>query len=107
MSSNYEAFHSLVRIDLDTYLREFRDEEKFLVYCQACEQYNARWSCPPFDFDHEAFFRQWNFANIVGTKVVIEVDFIERNQWQEKSAGQRPIRSSKTFGVTWIGGYWR
>lgn len=30
-------------------LKEFYFPEKFLPYCRQCPNYNARWSCPPYD----------------------------------------------------------
>lgn len=30
-------------------LKEFYFPEKFLPYCRECPNYNARWSCPPYD----------------------------------------------------------
>ncbi len=44
--SRLEARLRLVEMDQ---LMEFYFPEKFLPYCRECPNYNARWSCPPYD----------------------------------------------------------
>ncbi len=57
------------RISVDDFVRDFVDVEKFLGFCKQCENYNVRWSCPPYDFDPIAFWQEYRTLNITGVKI--------------------------------------
>lgn len=44
---------------VDEYLSQCVDIPRFLECCKQCPNYGTRWSCPPFDFDVPAFWRQY------------------------------------------------
>ena len=46
----YKVQHQQAQVPVAEYLQECVDVDKFLGYCQQCENYNRRWSCPTFDF---------------------------------------------------------
>ena len=50
--ANYTAERmETVVADYQQFVAECIDVPKFLAYCEQCDNYNTKWSCPPFDFD--------------------------------------------------------
>lgn len=41
-------------------------------YCESCPNYNKIWSCPPHDFDREAFLAPYSMAKIIGEVITPE-----------------------------------
>lgn len=41
------------------FVESFVHVEKFLLFCQRCDSYGTRWSCPPFDFDPLTIWRSY------------------------------------------------
>lgn len=70
----YRIEHKVAHIPLAQYISEYRDVERFIGCCQACERYNACWACPPFDFDTDAYLSPYSHAYIIGTKVIFDPD---------------------------------
>lgn len=56
-------------VSVSRYLKECVDVEQFLGYCQACENYGKRWSCPPYAFQPRQLWKQYKrlhlFARIL------------------------------------------
>jgi predicted metal-binding protein len=52
------------------FVRDFVDVEKFLGFCEQCENYNVRWSCPPYDFDPLEFWKEYKTLKIIGIKII-------------------------------------
>lgn len=80
----YNVSHLIAKINLNDYLANYRDADRFMGYCKKCGKYNACWACPPFDFDTEAYISSYEKAYIIGTKIVIDTDLIEKNTGWER-----------------------
>lgn len=78
------VFHTIAKIEVSNYLRDYRDADRFIEYCKKCNEYNRCWSCPPFDFDQESYLSHFDKAYIIGTKIVIEKEIIEKNRGWDK-----------------------
>ncbi|MBC2888990.1 DUF2284 domain-containing protein [Gordonibacter massiliensis (ex Traore et al. 2017)] len=52
-----EMISSFVAIDEVT--KKFVDVERFNALCKACRNFNAKWSCPPFDFEPLEYWAQY------------------------------------------------
>jgi predicted metal-binding protein len=76
----YTTNSILSEINLEAYIRHYRDADKFIVYCKACNRYNACWACPPFAFDLDAELSHYKTAWLVGTKITIDSEVIEHNK---------------------------
>lgn len=37
--------------DASEFVANYRDSERFMAMCRACDGYGRTWACPPFDFD--------------------------------------------------------
>jgi predicted metal-binding protein len=76
----YTLHHSSVKIGVKELTDRYRDVEKFITYCKACNRYNACWSCPPFDFDTDAYLAAYQTAHIIGTKIILDKETIDSHQ---------------------------
>ena len=56
-------------IDVSDYLEGYVAVEEFLEYCKACPNYGAVWSCPPFDFDAEGYWRRFSRFLVIARKI--------------------------------------
>lgn len=71
-------------IDIPTYLEEYVDIPTFLECCKACPNYGGKWSCPPYDFDVEAYWRQFERLNIYGTQLMYGEEMVNRTYSKEE-----------------------
>jgi predicted metal-binding protein len=74
-----EVKHFAATIALEDYIRDYRDADKYIAYCKACNRYNACWSCPPFNFDTEKYLSSCKTASVIGTKITVDADVIREN----------------------------
>ena len=51
---DYAISHHTVFMPAGEYIRKYRDEDKFIVFCRRCNRYDRCWACPPYDFDISA-----------------------------------------------------
>ncbi len=75
----YKVAHHIAKINIEDYIANYRDAEKFITYCKECGRYNTCWACPPFSFDKEEYISSHKIAYIIGTKIVINADVIKEN----------------------------
>ena len=68
----YTIKEKAVSINVDTYVENYHNPEKFVQFCKECNRYNACWSCPPFDFDVKSYLLKYNSAWIIGTQIFPE-----------------------------------
>jgi predicted metal-binding protein len=80
----YKVSHITVETGLKDYIRNYRDADKFIVYCKQCDRYNACWSCPPFDFDTAEVISAYDTAYLTGTKILLDDDVIKENTGWER-----------------------
>lgn len=81
---NYTISNHSTAINVEDYIRHYRDTEKFIGYCKECGRYNTCWACPPFDFDTEEYISSYKTAYIIGTKIIIDADVIRENTGWER-----------------------
>lgn len=55
-------------VKVDEYFEKYVDVERFQNLCQDCEHYGANWSCPPFDFDIEEYWKAFENLKIIAFK---------------------------------------
>lgn len=81
---NYTIKKLEAQIDIPTYLEEYVDIPTFLECCRACPNYERTWSCPPYDFDVEAYWRRFARLKIFGTRLVFGKEETERAYTKEE-----------------------
>ncbi len=74
----YHVEHTVAHIPLRQYVEEYRDSERFIGCCRACDKYGACWACPPYDFDTEEYIAPYTEAYVIGSKVVMDTDTLIR-----------------------------
>ncbi len=82
----YKISHFIAKIESEDYIKDYRDVDKFISYCKECNRYNACWSCPPFDFNTEEYLSAYKIAYIIGTKIILNTDIINKNTGWEQCA---------------------
>jgi predicted metal-binding protein len=80
----YALTHSSVKIGVKELIHAYRDTDKFLAYCRACNRYNACWSCPPFDFNADDYLTSYQTARIIGTKITLDKEAVHNHQGWDK-----------------------
>lgn len=65
-------------MDIDKYIDEYVNIEEFLEYCKACGNYGKKWSCPPYDFDAGAYWRQFKKIFVIGEKIIFDEDTVQK-----------------------------
>ncbi len=91
--------YTVERMEAETtvqeYLRLCVDIPRFLECCKQCPNYGARWSCPPFDFDAAARWREYKTLRLYARYVVPGTDRSAKNLLdalaKEKSAFIRDL----------------
>lgn len=82
----YKTTVTVRRISSDEMINNYYNKEKFIELCKACSNYEVLWSCPPFDFDPEAYIKNYKSAYIIGTKIIYSQDVIDYANTKEKVA---------------------
>ncbi len=63
------------------YLEGYVNVEEFLECCKACENYDQKWSCPPYDFDPvERYWKKFDNLYVIGKKMILEEE--EKENWE-------------------------
>ena len=56
-------------ISVDDYLEGYVNVGEFLEYCKECRNYDKVWSCPPYDFEPEDYWKGFRELYILGYKI--------------------------------------
>lgn len=73
ITSRYEA-----TVQIPEYLERFVDIPTFLPACQKCRNYEKVWSCPPYDFDVESYWKQFQTFDLLAVKIVFDEEYRKR-----------------------------
>lgn len=57
------------------YLEGYVDVEGFLECCKQCPNYGKTWSCPPFDFAPEEFWKQYERFELTAVKIIFDEEY--------------------------------
>lgn len=81
----YNTEDKIASIKATTYIRDYRDVDKFIVFCKQCESYGNCWSCPPFLFDSDEYLSGYRHVVLIGTKItpdqaLFETTDLEKNK---------------------------
>ena len=70
-------------IALKEYIKDYRDQGKFLEFCKACRNYNNYHHCPSFDYDIEEILNKYNHVKVYVCKVVLDEDTIKNTKKED------------------------
>ncbi|MBN7771988.1 DUF2284 domain-containing protein [Clostridium aminobutyricum] len=65
-------------ISIEEYMRDYVDVDTFLEACKVCPNYNKIWTCPPYTFDPEEYWGQYNTFHVIGKKINFDTETIEK-----------------------------
>ena len=60
------------------------DVPRFLACCRECPNFDRRWSCPPYDFPVEAFWKQYTDILLYEKKVYLDSELRKKINSQEE-----------------------
>lgn len=78
-TSNFEA-----SISVGEYLERYVDVPFFLEACKECPNYGRIWSCPPYDFNVESYWKQFQSLYLLAVKIVFEDKYREKKYSPEE-----------------------
>lgn len=78
-TERYEA-----EISVKEYLDQYVDIPGFLEKCRKCPNYEHIWSCPPFDFDAESYWKQYEHLELTAVKIVFDKEYAGKPFPEEK-----------------------
>ena len=55
-------------VNVDEFVKNYVDVERFLALCSECENYAKNWNCPPFDFDVMDVWNSYNGLKVIAFK---------------------------------------
>lgn len=79
-------------ISIEEYLKQYVDVQGFLEACRKCPNYGKVWSCPPFDFDAEAYWKQHERLELIAIKIIFDKEYAGQSFSKEEM--ERIIKSS-------------
>ena len=56
-------------VDVEEFVENYVDIERFMGLCEECENYGKNWNCPPFDFDVMEVWNSFNKLKIIAFKL--------------------------------------
>lgn len=71
-------------VGMEEFIAKYQDIDKFMAYCRACPNYNARWSCPPLSFDVGEMLAKYSRVHLVGLKMTYDAETIASADTPEK-----------------------
>lgn len=72
-TTRYEA-----EVPVEEYVDKYVDVDTFLKACQACQNYDHVWSCPPYDFDVIEYWKKYKTFRLIATKIAFDQEALER-----------------------------
>lgn len=55
--------------NMQEFISNYQDIDKFLVYCKQCNNYNHKWSCPPLSFNPKTYLSQYKSIYLVAVQI--------------------------------------
>ncbi|MCI6858386.1 MAG: DUF2284 domain-containing protein [Eubacterium sp.] len=65
-------------VSVEEYMESCVDVPAFLECCRKCANYEKVWSCPPYDFCPEDYWKKYQTLHIVGIKIYVPEEMLTR-----------------------------
>ncbi len=59
-------------IKIEEYVRDYVNVDEFIEYCKECPNYAEAWSCPPFDFSAEEYWKRFSRLYLTARKIIFD-----------------------------------
>lgn len=80
----YTLSYHRASIPVPEYLENYVDVPTFLEACKACPNYGKIWSCPPYDFSVEEYWRKYQTLQLLAVKITFNGESVSRTYTQEE-----------------------
>lgn len=77
-------------LEIDDFLRLYFDPAVTLEKCRACSGFAKTWSCPDFDFDVKAYWKQFSAYQVIVDRVYME-GAASPKEAEERLAREKPV----------------
>lgn len=61
------------------YIENYVNVEEFLKYCEECPNYGNVWSCPPYDFSPEEYWKEFSMIHLIARKIIFDKDMSQND----------------------------
>ena len=86
-------------IAVSDYKKRYIDIPTFTEYCKACPNYDRLWSCPPYTFDVEAFWNQFQTLDLFAVKIIYNDNYAGKQFSEHKIADIMRQSLSQCMGI--------
>lgn len=76
MNRVYDLKLTVRETELADFVRLYQNQEKYLAYCRECDNYGAKWSCPPIGLDTAEFMSPYSCVTVAAVQIVYHVDVV-------------------------------
>ena len=80
----YEVKRRMVTVDVDEYLKEYVDVNKFIRYCENCPNHNRIWTCPPFEFDVMARWEKYDVLDVYAEEILEQLSKLNHEELRKE-----------------------
>lgn len=77
------SFHR-ASISVSDYLTGYVDIPTFLEACRACPNYGKIWSCPPYDFSVEEYWKKYRSLQLLAAKITFNEEIVSQTYTPEE-----------------------
>ena len=81
---DYRVEYSRNSLSMSEFRARYQNRERYIAYCKECPRYNTVWSCPLLIFDADAYLEEYAWVSVVGGKVILDKQVIEKANTAEK-----------------------
>ena len=74
-------------VSVEEYMEKCVDVLTFMEYCKNCGNYEKIWSCPPYNFQPEDYWKKYKTFRIVGMKIFLPEELLE-GTYEDKERDQ-------------------
>lgn len=84
MELKYQTTIHRQSISVEEYIEDYVNIPTFLECCKACQNYEKRWSCPPFDFDVIEYWKAHETLDVIGVKIIFDESMLQKTYTKEE-----------------------
>lgn len=81
---DYKLETFTAQVDVSEYLHTCVNVEEFLECCKLCPNYGKVWSCPPYSFHPEDYWRQYHTLFLYARKIIFSEEQIKKEYTPEQ-----------------------
>ena len=81
--NGYHIQNFTAEVSVEEYVRDCINVAEFLECCKVCPNYQTVWSCPPYDFQPEDYWKQYRHFFIYGRKIMFSKEMTQKKYTQE------------------------